>query len=65
MKKAFGIALLIIGLLIVPAMYGAGNHGKIMFRPHMTQDWIIWGISVVLFMTGLALVAKALRSKRN
>ncbi len=30
--------------------YMVGNHGKLMFRPHMKEDWIIWGLALIFAM---------------
>ena len=40
----------------------AGMHGHLMFRPHMTEDWIIWGIAAVSFVGGLVLLVKGVKS---
>lgn len=33
------------------ALYDPNNHGHFMFRLHMTEDWIIWGIVLVSGVT--------------
>ena len=44
-----GIAIMISGI---------GNHGHLMFRPHMLQDWIIWGVAFTFFAIGILLLFK-------
>jgi hypothetical protein len=41
----------------------AGNHGHLMFRPHMTEDWIIWSITFISFIAGLLFLIKAIKRK--
>jgi uncharacterized ion transporter superfamily protein YfcC len=56
-KKLIAILLILTsGLAIM--FYGVGNHGHFMFRPHMTQDWIIWGIAILTGLPGLYLLTK-------
>lgn len=49
-----------IGFLLISAfsllIYVAGNHGQLMFRPHMTEDWVIWGIAVICGFLGVSLI---------
>lgn len=42
-------------------IYLVGMHGHIMFRPYMLEDWIIWGIALVSFVSGLVLLIKGLK----
>ena len=52
--------LIAIGLLIVAAfaimLYMVGSHGHLTFRPHMTEDWVIWGIAVISAVSGIYLL---------
>ncbi len=51
-----------IGLLILAGsaimFYLVGNHGHLMFRPHKTEDWVIWGTASVSTGVGLYLIIK-------
>ena len=62
-KTLFAIGLLILGGLSI-MFYLVGNHGHLMFRPHMTEDWIIWGIAILSFSTGLFLLIKQNRKPK-
>lgn len=59
--------IIAIGLLILAGIaigfYMVGSHGRIMFRPHMAEDWIIWGIAVISTATSIFLFIK--RSGKN
>ena len=59
--------IIAIGLLIFSGLtimiYMVGSHGRLMFRPHMTEDWVIWGIAVISTLTSIFLFAK--RPKKN
>ena len=55
--KLLGILLLLCSVFGV-ALYGAGNHGHFMFRPHMLEDWIIWGLVVFTGTSGIYLLIK-------
>jgi hypothetical protein len=59
--------IIAIGLLIIAGLtimfYMVGSHGKLMFRPHMTEDWVIWGIAGISTATSIFLFAK--RPKKN
>lgn len=37
------LILLVIGILGILLV---GMHGRLMFRPHMLEDWILWGAAV-------------------
>jgi hypothetical protein len=54
--------IIAIGLLILAGLtimfYMVGSHGRLMFRPHMTEDWVIWGIAVLSATSGLYLLTK-------
>ena len=60
--------IIAIGLFILSGLciflYWFGMHGRLMFRPHMTEDWIIWGTATVSFSTGIYLTLRQL-NKRN
>ncbi len=55
-------AIIAIGLLILAGLalifYMVGSHGRLMFRPHMTEDWVIWGIAILSATSGLYLLNK-------
>lgn len=59
--------LIASGLLILAGLtimfYMVGSHGRLMFRPHMTEDWVIWSIAVISTATSIFLFAK--RPKKN
>lgn len=42
-----------------------GMHGHLMFRPHMREDWVIWGLATAFFFLGVALVVLAIRKEIN
>lgn len=44
MKIAAAFVLFFIAFMCIMT-YLAGMHGHLMFRPHMTEDWVIWGIT--------------------
>ena len=54
--------IIAIGLLILAGLaimfYMVGSHGRLMFRPHMTEDWVIWGIAVISTATSIFLFVK-------
>ena len=54
--------LVAIGFLILSGLaimfYMVGSHGRLMFRPHMTEDWVIWGIAVISAATSIFLFAR-------
>lgn len=43
------------------ALYGAGNHGHFMFRPHMKEDRIIWSTVLISGIIGIIILFKQLR----
>jgi hypothetical protein len=57
-----------IGLLMISALslmyYMLGMHGRLMFRPHMAEDWVIWGVAVVSAILGLILIIRVVRRKK-
>ena len=58
--------IIAIGLLILAGLalmfYAVGSHGRLMFRPHMTEDWVIWGIAILSAAGGLYLLTKKNKS---
>ena len=59
-KITIAILLLILSFFGV-ALYGAGNHGHFMFRPHMIEDWIIWGTVLVTGISGITILINVLK----
>lgn len=61
-KKKMRRIIVIVGLFVLSGLsiflYWFGNHGRLMFRPHMTEDWIIWGIALISFFCGIYLIRK-------
>lgn len=35
-----------------------GNHGHLLFRPNMREDWIIFGVALLTGLSGLYLLLK-------
>ena len=64
MKVLGGIGFLINSALSL-MFYMVGMHGHLMFRPHMTEDWVIWGIAVVSATLGLILIFKGFKNRNN
>jgi hypothetical protein len=56
--------LLFISLFTFCLMF-TGSHGHIMFRPHMTEDFVFWSIIVWTGLGGLALLYRDLRRWRR
>jgi len=56
-RTVLAIALLILGGYAI-IFYMTGNHGHLMFRPHMTEDWIIWGTAIISTTTEIFLLTK-------
>jgi hypothetical protein len=54
------IILLIISAHLV-ILYLVGNHGQLMFRPHMKEDWIIWGMALGTFLIAIYLLIRKTR----
>jgi len=65
MKKTnIGLILIIVSALSIQ-IYLVGNHGRLMFRANMTEDWIIWGIAVSACVAGIyLLIGKTQKTKR-
>jgi len=61
MKIAVAFVLFFIAFMCF-MIYLVGMHGHVMFRPHMTEDWIIWGIAAVSFVGGLVLLIKGVKN---
>jgi hypothetical protein len=54
-------AVLLLISLFTFALLAVGSHGHLMFRPHMTEDWVFWSIIVWTGIGGLALLFRDLR----
>lgn len=52
----FGVFLLIVGL--------AASHGHFRFRPHMTQDWFIFGTPLLGILGLIFAIALAIRNRQ-
>jgi len=61
MKIAAAFVLFFIAFMCF-MIYLVGMHGHLIFRPHMTEDLVIWGIATVLFVGGLAQLIKGSKS---
>lgn len=61
-KIFIGVLLILISIWGI-ALYGAGSHGHFMFRPHMTEDWLIWGTVLISGTLGVILLTKQIRNK--
>ena len=59
--------IIAIGLLLLAGLalmfYLVGSHGRLMFRPHTTEDWVIWGIAIISTTASIFVFAK--RPKKN
>jgi hypothetical protein len=64
LKVIGGILLLCVSGLAV-MFYAVGNHGHLMFRLHMTEDWIIWGIALIAATTGIFLLIRSNPRKKT
>lgn len=58
-NKIIGLLFLFITLIII-AFIGVGMHGQFMFRPHMLQDWILWGSALSSLIISLYFFFKKL-----
>jgi hypothetical protein len=56
-KRILAIFLILVSIALV-LFDGIGNHGQFLFRPHMSQDWIIWGLIILTAFIGLRLLLK-------
>ena len=61
MKIAAAFVLFFITFMCF-MIYLVGMHGHLMFRPHMTEDWVIWGIAAASFVGGLVLLINGVKS---
>jgi hypothetical protein len=61
-KIVSGIALLLLSLFTFALDVG-GNHGHIMFRPWMQEDWWLWGIILIAGISGIALLGSQILKK--
>ena len=59
-RIVLAIIQLLISVLCV-VLYLIGSHGHLMFRPHMTEDWIIWGVALSTLLTGIYLLTRKTR----
>jgi hypothetical protein len=58
------IGTILLVLSVFPLLiYMAGSHGHLMFRPHMPEDWVIWGAAVILLTSGALVTAKGINRK--
>jgi uncharacterized integral membrane protein len=46
-------------------VYMAGMHGHLMFRPHMAEDWIMWGIAASSLLLGIIFLVLAVKNERT
>ena len=66
------IPFIALGCLVI-IFWGVGSHGNIMFRPHVTEDWVLailllisWGIPVFVILHSLyCKMVYRNKSKRN
>jgi len=63
LKITFGLAALLVGGLAA-IFHIVGSHGRLMFRPHMKQDWVIWGIALTSTLLGIFLLATSNKTKK-
>jgi hypothetical protein len=62
MKIVFAIVFLMLaGALLLLMMIG--GHGKLMFRPHMTEDWIVWGLASIFTAISIFLIGKEVQQR--
>jgi hypothetical protein len=48
LKKLFAILFLLL-CLVTMGVWVVGSHGRLQFRPEMTQDWVIVSIITTTF----------------
>lgn len=48
MKTIFSAILVGVGLFVL-GFWASGMHGHIMFRPHMTEDWVLAVLILICF----------------
>ena len=57
--QRFGTVVLFLFIaFFLFAVIGAGSHGHIMSRPHMMEDWLLWGFMIVCASLGIYLLIK-------
>jgi hypothetical protein len=60
-KIIVSVFLVLCGIYTL-GFWAAGSHGHIMFRPHMTEDWVLSSILLVCFGIPLFLLVRRLRT---
>ncbi|WP_158829375.1 hypothetical protein [Mucilaginibacter lacusdianchii] len=62
MKTTAIIALFsfLIGICVL-GFWIAGSHGHVKFRPHMLEDWIFTGLTILSFSISLVFAFKAIK----
>lgn len=63
--RYFAAFILFLVSIIALMFYMAGMHGHLMFRSHMKEDWVIWGISILSFIAGLMFLLRQRKKKRT
>ena len=58
LMKTCAALLLLVGVFTLLLM-AVGNHGHWVFRPHMRQDWWLWGTVVLSGLGGALLLLAA------
>ena len=58
MKRFLFVVLFLFVAFFLLAIIGAGSHGHIMFRPHIMEDWLLWGCMVVSALLGIYFLVK-------
>lgn len=51
MRAIFAVFLLSISVFIY-LIFLSGSHGHIQFRPHMTEDWVFWSLTIIPAIVG-------------
>jgi hypothetical protein len=64
MRIALAFVLCLITIISL-GFYMVGMHGRLMFRSHMREDWIIWGIAVSSFSIAIVLMIYELRGRNK
>jgi len=59
MRSLIAVLLIIVSFLAF-AMLIAGSHGRIQFRPHMTEDWFFWSIIIIPAFIGIYILVAPL-----
>jgi hypothetical protein len=63
--RFIGASLCFFMTLVCVIFYAAGMHGRLMFRPHMIEDWIIWGIATTSFLFGVFLIVRGVKKQTH